>query len=91
MDLIENITTNENLDKIFYDKLPKDLVILIFSFINIICNDCNNCCDICKINCYFTEYCNRNHVCFLNELNRLVNEYEIEKEKLILEEKKKNL
>jgi hypothetical protein len=85
--LTSNILSLNNLDEIFYSKLPKDLVNYIYEFIQPICDGCLNCCDICKINCFFTEYCNRNNVCCVGELERLIHCYENQNE----EKKKKEL
>jgi len=75
---INNIVTFNNLDKIF-NFLPKDIVNYIYGFAQEICDDCNNCCNTCIINCYYTSNCNRNKTCCITELEILISNYEKEK------------
>lgn len=76
----KEILSFKNLDEIFFNFFSKDIVGLIYTFINPICKDCNNCCNICKINCYFADDCNRGRICCVTELERLNQSYEFKKE-----------
>ena len=81
-DILKEIETNfldfEKLDKIFQKKLPQEIVKVIFDMIEPICNDCFNCCNICRIYCYLG--CLRNesgrNVCNKPEFERSVLNYE---------------
>ncbi len=73
--LEKNISGFKKIDEIFIF-LPKDINRLIFSFISSICDECENCCTICSINCYYISDCNRGQICCITELNLLTKRFE---------------
>ena len=76
--LEKSITSFENIDKILFF-LPKDINRHIYSFIIPICNECEKCCNICRINCYYVYDCNRGKVCCISELNLLTKKFDNKK------------
>lgn len=52
-ELEEDFLNFDKLDNIFNKKLPKDIVKVIYNMIKPICDDCFNCCVVCRIYCYF--------------------------------------
>ena len=76
--LKNNICTFKKFDN-FFKFMPKDINRYIFSFIQPICSECENCCDICIINCYYIQDCNRGDICCVKELDLLTQKYNEEK------------
>lgn len=72
LEIEQNFLDFDKLDKIFQNKLPKDIVKLIYDMIEPICSSCMNCCNICRIYCYMG--CLRNesgrNVCNRPEFDR---------------------
>ena len=50
--MIKDLLTYEKMDKIFYNKLPKDLTKYIYDFIEpLYCDICSKCCKLCLFYC----------------------------------------
>ncbi len=81
LNILENsLITFKKIDEIFIF-LPKDINRHIYSFITPICKDCEYCCNICRINCYYVSNCNRGNVCCVSELNMLTKQFDKKKKK----------
>lgn len=79
LDILEkSITSFKKIDEIFVF-LPKDINRHIYSFITPICDECESCCNICRINCYYVYDCNRGKVCCITELNLLSKKFDNKK------------
>lgn len=68
----------EEIDNIFKQKLPKDITKLIFIFTKDICDNCYNCCELCRLYC-FIQPCLRTqeiNVCCNTELINELKNYE---------------
>ena len=77
-EIMKKIITFEQLDKIFYNHFPKDLNLYIFQFIDPVCKDCRECCEICYCYCYLNclRY-NKRNICCKSELSNLLEKYEL--------------
>lgn len=77
-ELENHILTIDKLDELFEEKLPREIVELIYDMADPICKSCSNCCSICSIYCFYFE-CLRDiggrDVCNLPECNRELQKY----------------
>ena len=88
-DLLKTQLNLKRLDKLFTDMdnhFPYEISKLIYNYLN--CNDCKNCCSICRLHCFLNEdACIRGErdVCARYEFNSLNKKFNL----LTIEVKKK--